>query len=116
MKNNYTVLLFVGAISAIQLNTFKKHHQRSTKAWDAKTEANLTIYANETRYEADTPAGYGGTANTSESETNATVDATADATVDANATSSALASKKGPQNLQFLQTAHQGKKHHTRSN
>jgi hypothetical protein len=92
MKNNYTVLLFVGAISAIQLNTFKKHHQRSTKAWDAKTEANLTIYANETRYEADTPAGYGGTANTSESETNAT----ADATVDANATTSVLASKKGP--------------------
>ena len=91
MKNNYTVLLFIGAISATQLNTLKKHHQRSTKHWDSKTDANVTEFSNETRYEADTPAGYGGTANTSESETNATVDA--------NATTVVLASKKGPQRL-----------------
>ena len=91
MKNNYTVLLFIGAISATQLNTLKKHHQRSTKPWDAKTDANVTEFSNETRYDADTPAGYGGTANTSESETNATVDA--------NATTVVLASKKGPQRL-----------------
>jgi len=73
------------------LNTLKKHHQRSTKHWDSKTDANVTEFSNETRYEADTPAGYGGTANTSESETNATVDA--------NATTVVLASKKGPQRL-----------------
>jgi hypothetical protein len=85
MKNNYTVLLFIGVISATQLNTLKKHHQRSRKHWDSKTDANVTEFSNETRYEADTPAGYGGTANTSESETNAI------ATVDANATTVALA-------------------------
>tara|TARA_B110001450_G_C17349560_1_gene370928 strand:+ start:24 stop:320 length:297 start_codon:yes stop_codon:yes gene_type:complete len=98
MKNNYTVLLFIGAISATQLNTLKKHHQslRNEKAWDAKTEANLSVYANQTQYESDTPAGYGGTANSSQSETNVT--GVANATEE---TASALAhrtrlSQKGP--------------------
>ena len=91
MKNNYTVLLFIGAISATQLNTLKKHHQRSTKHWDSKTDANVTEFSNETRYEADTPAGYGGTANT--------VLLLRQLNVDANATTVVLASKKGPQRL-----------------
>ena len=63
MKTSYTVLLFIGAISATQLNTLKRHHQR--RAWDPKTDANTEEHSNATQYEADMPAGYGGTANAS---------------------------------------------------
>ena len=63
MKSTYTVLLFIGANSATQLNTMRrKHHQQyRAKKWDAETEANTNI----TTYEAGIPAGYGGTADPS---------------------------------------------------
>ena len=63
MKTSYTVLLFIGAISATQLNTLKRHHKskrgNGNNNWDANTNANHDKYANATQYQADTPAGYG---------------------------------------------------------
>jgi len=60
MKTSYTVLLFIGAITATQLNSLKKHHHkhRGEGNWDAKTTENINKHSNATQYEADTPAGY----------------------------------------------------------
>ena len=117
MKNNYTVLLFIGAINATQLNTLKRLHQR--RNWHDKIDANVTTFSNETQYEADTPAGYGGTANESQSETNVTGVANA-TTDDTTATAALIARSKhaqrGPQRLNFLQTGHQTRRHQKRSN
>jgi len=58
MKSSFTVALFIGAISATQLNSMRRHHHGKSKKWDADTEANTDVAS----YQADIPAGYGGTA------------------------------------------------------